>query len=91
MMDMGELDGESTNHNQFPRRVHFLIAGSHGSDLPVCRRHLQAYQLLQLQLLVLCGSFDSRAALSTLEGAVEGTAPEGRTGKVPLYRCGFKL
>ncbi|XP_037771968.1 Y+L amino acid transporter 1 isoform X1 [Chelonia mydas] len=41
----------------------------HGSGLSLRGGHLPAHQLLQLQLLVLCGPVHRRAALPALEGA----------------------
>jgi len=59
----------------------FASAGHHGSDLPVCRGRLQADQLLQLQLLVLCRSVHFGAAVSALEAAGQKEAAEGEKQK----------
>ena len=55
----------------------YVSAGRHGSYIPVCRRRLQVDQLLQLQLLVLCGSVHSGAAVPALEAAGQKETTEG--------------
>uniref|UniRef100_A0A8C8RTK2 Solute carrier family 7 member 7 n=1 Tax=Pelusios castaneus TaxID=367368 RepID=A0A8C8RTK2_9SAUR len=50
----------------------------HGSSLSVCRGRLPAHQLLQLQLLVLCGPVHCWAALPALEGAPQAPPPQAQ-------------
>lgn len=59
----------------------YASAGHHGPDLPVCRRRLQAHKLLQLQLLALCRSVHSGAAVSALEAAGQEETAKGKSVK----------
>lgn len=57
----------------------FVSAGHHGSHLPVCGGCFQADQLLQLQLLVLCGFVHFGATVSALEAAGQEETTEGNS------------
>lgn len=54
-----------------------LFSGCHGPHIPVRRGRLQADQLLQLQLLVLCWFVNSGATVPALEAAQQKEATQG--------------
>lgn len=59
--------------------VPYVSAGPHGSGIPVRGGRLQTDQLLQLQLLVLCGFVHFGTAVSAMEAARPTETTEGNT------------
>lgn len=57
--------------------IHSCPAGINGSDLPVCGGRVPAHQLLQLQLLALCGSVCGRPHLPAHHSARPTPTCEG--------------
>lgn len=55
----------------------WVFAGHHGSDLPVCGGCVSTHQLLQLQLLAVCGSVCGRTHLPANHSAWQTQAGQG--------------